>query len=201
MMKRLSGELQNESEHSSDSTTLGASRSSDSQTERGQIDVDKCLRVNSTCYSTASDNYKSFDLTSVVEEETEELLEKKSSQLKSASKKITKKRRDLQVSTSKGRKTKGQMKLLLSYFHLYKGKWDDELFGDLVEKTGFNKKQLNKWFWDRKKKVSEAISAKKQSYPGLIFEVTNMETGMDLTPTFKRMCVNKPIFIVEKVQN
>ncbi len=44
------------------------------------------------------------------------------------------------------------MKLLLSYYHLYAGHWDEKYFADLVLKTGFNKKQLNKWFWDRNKK-------------------------------------------------
>mmetsp|Transcript_24537 Transcript_24537/g.38056 ORF Transcript_24537/g.38056 Transcript_24537/m.38056 type:complete len:103 (-) Transcript_24537:75-383(-) len=90
------------------------------------------------------------------------------------------------------------MKVLLGYYHLYQGKWDDQLFGNLVQRTGFNKKQLNKWFWDRRKKVSEALQAKKQCYPGLIFQVTSMETGKDLTPSFKKLCVNNPIFRIEK---
>ena len=80
--------------------------------------------------------------------------------------------------------------LLLSYYHLYKGKWDEDVFGELISKTGFNKKQLNKWFWDRKKKLQDTLQAKKLSYPGLIFEVTNMETGQDLTPSFKKLCVH-----------
>jgi len=48
-----------------------------------------------------------------------------------------------------GRKTKAQSALLHSHFHLYKGYWEDKKFSHLVKATGFNKKQLNKWFWDR----------------------------------------------------
>lgn len=32
----------------------------------------------------------------------------------------------------KGRKTKEQMKILISYYHLYEGSWDDEHFFELV---------------------------------------------------------------------
>ena len=46
--------------------------------------------------------------------------------------------------------------------------------------------------------MTDAIQLKKHSYPGLIFEITNMNTGQDLTPSFKKLCVNKPIFKVEK---
>lgn len=93
----------------------------------------------------------------------------------------------------KGRKTKEQMKILISYYHLYEGSWDDENFFELVQQTGFSKKQLNKWFWDRKKKETDALEAKKLSYPGLIFAITNVKTGQDLTPEFKKIC-SKPIF-------
>ena len=99
----------------------------------------------------------------------------------------------------KGRKTKEQMKILISYYHLYEGSWDEKNFFELVQKTGFSKKQLNKWFWDRKKKETDALEAKKLSYPGLIFAITNVKTGQDLTPEFKKLC-SKPIFIIEKVQ-
>lgn len=60
----------------------------------------------------------------------------------------------------KGRKSKEQMKLLISYYHLYDGAWDEKNFFELVQKTGFTKKQLNKWFWDRKKKENDALAAK-----------------------------------------
>jgi hypothetical protein len=53
---------------------------------------------------------------------------------------------------SKGRKSKEIVKLLISYYHLYEGHWDEDNFKDLLMQTGFNKKQLNKWFWDRKEK-------------------------------------------------
>lgn len=93
----------------------------------------------------------------------------------------------------KGRKTKEQMKVLISYYHLYEGSWDEKNFFELVQQTGFSKKQLNKWFWDRKKKETDALEAKKLSYPGLIFAITNIKTGQDLTPEFKKIC-SKPIF-------
>ena len=70
------------------------------------------------------------------------------------------------------RKTQEQMKELIKYYHLYDGHWDDKNFASLIVKTGFNKKQLNKWFWDRKKKEQDAIKAKQISYPGLLFQIT-----------------------------
>ena len=56
---------------------------------------------------------------------------------------------------------------------MYEGHWDETHFRDLILKTGFSKKQLNKWFWDRKEKERLDIEAKKLSYPGLIFIITN----------------------------
>jgi hypothetical protein len=53
------------------------------------------------------------------------------------------------------RKTEQQTKLLMKYLHLYKGFWEDEIFSGLLQQTEFSKKQLNKWFWDRKKKYEE----------------------------------------------
>ena len=85
------------------------------------------------------------------------------------------------------------MKTLIRYYYLYDGHWNDKNFQELIETTGFSKKQLNKWFWDRKKKERDAVEAKKLSYPGLIFEITNVKTGQDLTPEFKKLCC-KPIF-------
>ena len=40
----------------------------------------------------------------------------------------------------KGRKTKEQMKILISYYHLYDGSWDEKNFFELVQQTGFSKK-------------------------------------------------------------
>ena len=40
----------------------------------------------------------------------------------------------------KGRKTKEQMKMLISYYHLYEGSWDEKNFCELVQQTGFSKK-------------------------------------------------------------
>lgn len=83
-------------------------------------------------------------------------------------------------------------------FDKYQGKWDEQQFRELTYITGFNKRQLNKWFWDRKKKVKDSLKAKTLSYPGLLFEVTNSITGQDLTPSFKTIICNKPIFLIEK---
>ena len=61
-------------------------------------------------------------------------------------------------------------------------------YGELERIIGFDKRQVNKWFWDRKKKESDSIKSKKLSYPGLLWEITNARTGKDLTPSFKRLC-------------
>lgn len=94
------------------------------------------------------------------------------------------------ICKSKGRKTNEQQEILLKAFQKYKGKWDENNFRYLVRVTGFTKRQLNKWFWDRKKKVKDALNAKKLSYPGLLFEITNVVTGKDLTPSFKTIICN-----------
>jgi len=52
--------------------------------------------------------------------------------------------------------------------------------------------------WDRRKKVTESLEAKKLSYPGLLFSVTNMETGADLTPSFKNIHTLQPLFSCSK---
>lgn len=90
--------------------------------------------------------------------------------------------------------------MLLSYFHEYKGYWEDQKFDHLIQSTGFNKQQLNKWFWDRKKKEEDSIAAKKISYPGLIFTVMDTRNGKDLTPNFKKLFQKQVIFTVERVK-
>lgn len=60
---------------------------------------------------------------------------------------------------------------------MYEGHWDENNFKTLIEESGFKKKQLNKWFWDRKKRETEAIKHRRLNYPGLIFTVTQMKTG------------------------
>ena len=92
------------------------------------------------------------------------------------------------------------MRILISYYHLYEGHWDDENFKDLITQTGFTKKQLNKWFWDRKRKENRNMEIKKLTYPGLIFQITNMQSGEDLTPSFMQMAKLKPLFRVIKSQ-
>jgi hypothetical protein len=91
------------------------------------------------------------------------------------------------------------LKLLISYYHLYEGHWDDKNFKELIFQTGFSKKQLNKWFWDRKKKETDSLDMKKLTYPGLIFQITCMKSGADLTPNFQQLAKSKPLFRVEKV--
>jgi hypothetical protein len=49
------------------------------------------------------------------------------------------------------------LKILLNAFVKYNGHWEEEHFRNLVILTGYKKKQLNKWFWDRKKKISDAL--------------------------------------------
>uniref|UniRef100_A0A7S3CKR3 Homeobox domain-containing protein n=1 Tax=Strombidium rassoulzadegani TaxID=1082188 RepID=A0A7S3CKR3_9SPIT len=105
-----------------------------------------------------------------------------------------------EIYTGKGRKTKGQLKILLRYFDKYNGKWDESQFRELVEKTGYSKRQLNKWFYDRNKKVKESIKAKQISYPGLVFRIMNMKSGRDLTPSFKKLTRGRKIFHIEKVK-
>lgn len=73
------------------------------------------------------------------------------------------------VSHPKGRKSKEILKILIQYYHMYEGHWDEQHFRDLIQKTGYSKKQLNKWFWDRKERQREELEAKKLTYPGLIF--------------------------------
>jgi len=62
--------------------------------------------------------------------------------------------------------------------------------------SGFNKKQLNKWMWDRRKKEKEIQAHKKLTYPGLIFQITDTRTDRDLTPSFTSLACNKPLFKV-----
>ena len=102
------------------------------------------------------------------------------------------------MSSISSRKSQQQLSELMNHFHKYKGYWDNELFSELLKKTGFSKKQLNKWFWDRKKKETEQMEFKKLSYPGLIFRVECTRTGKDLTPSFRNLCC-KPIFKIERV--
>ena len=99
-----------------------------------------------------------------------------------------------------GRKTQVQSALLISHLHLYKGSWEDKKFNHLVKATGFKKRQINKWFWDHKKKENDLIAAKKILYPGLIFTIMDTRNGRDLTPNFKKLFHKKAIFTIEKVK-
>lgn len=98
------------------------------------------------------------------------------------------------MSCISSRKTQKQLSELMNHFHKYKGYWDNELFSELLKKTGYSKKQLNKWFWDRRKKVDELEQARRFSYPGVIFKISNKRTGQDLTPTFQQLFRHKPLF-------
>ena len=84
---------------------------------------------------------------------------------------------------------------------MYKGFWEPKKFEKLIELTGFNKSQLNKWFWDRQKKEKDSIKAKKISYPGLIFTIKNTKNGKDLTPQFQKLFKKQIIFQIRKVKN
>ena len=99
------------------------------------------------------------------------------------------------------RKSNQQINLLMRYYQHYEGKWDPVLFNDLIKATGYSKKQLNKWFWDRKKKERDALQAKRLSYPGLIFEITNARTGKDLTPSFTTITNKLPLFCITKCRS
>jgi hypothetical protein len=83
-------------------------------------------------------------------------------------------------------------------FESYNGRWDEVKFRELIYLTGFKKKQLNKWFWDRKYKITQAIKLKKITYPGLLFQITDEKTGKDLTPSFQKITGSQPLFFVEK---
>ena len=96
--------------------------------------------------------------------------------------------------TTTGRKTQAQTDFLCQYQHLYTGKWEFDKFGHLIALTGMSAKQLNKWFWDRKKKGDDSIKAKKMFYPGLIFKVYNTKLDKDLTPLFPTLFQRVKIF-------
>ena len=85
----------------------------------------------------------------------------------------------------------------MRYYHLYDGHWDHDLFEQIVMETGYSAKQINKYFWDRKRKEQHNLEAKKFSYPGLIFQITDCRTGKDLTPSFAKMASCRPLFRVE----
>ena len=90
----------------------------------------------------------------------------------------------------KYRKTKEELKILLDSYYRNGGIIDDDIIGDLMQKTRMSKVQINKWMWDHKKKMEESVKAKKETYPGLLFSITNMETGADLTPSFVTVRTN-----------
>jgi hypothetical protein len=152
----------------------------------------------------ASINSKSMNETTAPEEDQSISINSVSKKVSNKSKKIKSVKQLLReeerlICKSKGRKTQKQQEILMKAFQKYNGKWDENNFRVLVRLTGFTKRQLNKWFWDRKKKVRDAIKAKRLSYPGLLFEITNIKTGQDLTPSFKTIICNQPIFQIEKV--
>lgn len=98
------------------------------------------------------------------------------------------------------RKSQELVNILMKHYQHYNGKWEPEMFNDLIKKTGYTKKQINKWMWDRKKKERDALQAKKLSYPGLIFQIKNSRTGKDLTPSFTKLASKMPLFTITKVK-
>ena len=61
-------------------------------------------------------------------------------------------KRDSQPTKVKTRKTSEQRAVLIYYYQFYEGHWDEQIFLEVVALTGFNKWQVNKWFYDRRKK-------------------------------------------------
>ena len=61
------------------------------------------------------------------------------------------------------------LQLFIKNFQNYEGYWDDSKFSTLAKSAGLSKKQLNKWLWDRNKRVKDALKKKKIIYPGCIF--------------------------------
>ena len=116
--------------------------------------------------------------------------------LKCHMKKLQKKEKD----GKSNRKDEKLLKILINAYASYEGKWDEKKFRCLVAQTGLNKSQLNKWFWDRRKRDKDSIKARRCSYPGLLFEITDTKTGKDLTPMFRRLFTknSETLFKVEK---
>ena len=61
------------------------------------------------------------------------------------------------------------LQLFIKNFQNYEGYWDDSKFSTLAKSAGLSKKQLNKWLWDRNKRVKDTLKKKKIIYPGCIF--------------------------------
>jgi hypothetical protein len=99
----------------------------------------------------------------------------------------------------KGRKDKKTCDYLRKVFERYDGDFSEQQLRSLTYITGFKRKQLIKWFYDRKKKIQDAVKAKMLSCPNTIFLITNMKTGQNITPSFHSIVCNKPIFQIEKV--
>ena len=104
------------------------------------------------------------------------------------------------ISTSlTNRKTQMETSILMEYYHLYQGTSDSKLLNHISKKTGFSKKQLNKWFWDRKQREQQLDEARSLTYPGVIFAITDTRSGKDITPTFSEMFGEHNLFTTEKV--
>ena len=99
----------------------------------------------------------------------------------------------------KGRKDKMTCEFLRRVYEKYDGNFSEHQLRTLSYITGFKRKQLIKWFYDRKKKIQDAVKAKMLSCPNTIFLITNMKTGKNITPSFNKIVCNKPIFKIEKV--
>lgn len=99
----------------------------------------------------------------------------------------------------KGRKDKKTCEFLRRVYEKYDGNFSEQQLRTLSYITGFKRKQLIKWFYDRKKKIQDAVKAKMLSCPNTIFLITNTKTGKNITPSFNKIVCNKPIFKIEKV--
>ena len=99
----------------------------------------------------------------------------------------------------KSRLSKNVLDLFIKNFQNYEGYWDDSKFSQLAKRAGLSKKQLNKWLWDRNKRVKDALKKKKIMYPGCIFQITNTESGKDLTPTFGEVLGGQKLFEIHRI--
>ena len=101
------------------------------------------------------------------------------------------------------KKTEEQEELLLHYFNSF-GPLDygeDNKFWSIIVRTGLNKDQIYKWFWERQEKIEKNISSKRIIYPGIIFKIRNTKTGQDYTPTSEDFYKSLTIFKVEKADH
>ena len=65
---------------------------------------------------------------------------------------------------------------------MYDGKWTDQIMAEIENKTGLNRKQINKWCWDQNESKHYEDKFTK---PNVIFRVTDTKYDRDLTPSYQ----------------